>query len=254
MKKKLMHSLAFIAVSSFIGYHWSNRTAQLKPVPRSLTEKLRAELQYAQQNKNIPNTLLLLKIITDDALQKGKQAPSYNLCQLHVGHSAHRFCEFNIGIERILMPQLRGAPMPGSQADRLPRDERGEVDASRAFADYLRTEKGYTITREQVPAMQLKATQNELVGSKVAGIWYAMENPDTNAYTIVTSMPLFISQDNYILDGHHRWAAAVSHGISKDTLDKVVMLVDRVHVPIDQLVDDANEFTQRFGIQAESGK
>ena len=141
-----------------------------------------------------------------------------------------------------------------AQAALLPRNQWQEVDASQEFADYLRNIKGYTTSFENVPAAHLKATQNELVGSKVAGIWYAMEDPTTNAYKNITSMPLFISQDDYILDGHHRWAAAVAHGISKDNLENVIMKVERVHVPIDQLVIDANEFAQSFGIQAESGK
>lgn len=255
MNKTVVRSLAFIVVSSFVGYNWVSRTAQKVPGKTSaLAQRLRTELAQAAKNKNIPNTLLLLKIIADDALQKGQQTPRYNLCELQLDHSPHLFCKLNRGIERIAMPQLKGRPVPGSQADLLPRDERQEVDASQAFADYLRNTKGYTISFEDVPAANLKATQNELVGSKVAGIWYTMEDPTTNAYKYITSMPLFISQDDYILDGHHRWAAAVAHGISKDNLANVIMKVERVQVPIDQLVADANEFTESFGIQAESGK
>lgn len=255
MNKTVIRSLAFVLACSFVGYNWISRTAQITAQSgSSLEQKLRTELAQAAKNKNIPNTLLLLKIIADDAVQKGQQAPGYNLCELQLEHSPHLFCKLNRGIERIAMPQLKGRPVPGSQADLLPRDERQEVDASQAFADYLRNIKGYKITLENVPAANLKATQNELVGSKVAGIWYAMEDPTTNAYKNITGMPLFISQDDYILDGHHRWAAAVAHGISKDDLANVIMKVERVQVPIDQLVIDANEFAQNFGIQAESGK
>lgn len=255
MNKTVIRSLAFVVACSFVGYTWISRTAQITTQSgSSLEQKLRTELAQAAKNKNIPNTLLLLKIIADDAVQKGQKAPGYNLCELQLDHSPHLFCKMNRGIERIAMPQLTGRPIPGSQADLLPRNQWQEVDGSQAFADYLRNTKGYKITLENVPAANLKATQNELVGSKVAGIWYAMEDPTTNAYKNITSMPLFISQDDYILDGHHRWAAAVAHGISKDDLANVIMKVERVQVPIDQLVIDANEFAQNFGIQAESGK
>src|SRR6185295_13066683 len=98
-----------------------------------------------------------------------------------------------------------GFPVPGSLADALPRNERQEVDGNAAFLDYLQKVKGYTVTLEDVPAMSLKATQNELIGSKVAGIWYAMQDPNSVTYKTITSLPLFISQEGYILDGHHRW-------------------------------------------------
>lgn len=255
MNKRVVHGVVFVMVGGFIGYHWVSRTAQVTSTQDApLTQKLRAELAYAQKNKNIPNTLLLLKIIADDARQKGEQAPRYNLCELNVAHSPHLFCKLNRGIERISMPQLKGRPIPGSQADLLPRDEQNEVDASQEFANYLRTKKGYKISSEQVPAVQLQATQNELVGSKVAGIWYAMEDPTTDVYKNITNSPLFISQDNYIVDGHHRWAASVAHGIGQGNLEKVRMKVERVHAPIDQLVNDANEFAEEFGIQSESGQ
>jgi hypothetical protein len=252
MNKRVVRNWAFILVGSIIGYHWLNRSAQLPY--QSLEQRLRTELAQAEKNKNISNILLLLKIIVDDAVQKGQKAPSYNMCELTINHSPHLFCKLNKGIERIFMPQLTGRPIPGSQADRLPRNQWQEVDASQTFANYLRTTKGYTITLESVPAATLKATQNELVGSKVASIWYAMENPQSDAYKKITDMPLFISADNYILDGHHRWAAAVAHGIGQDNLNNVRMKVERIHVPIDQLIHDANEFVRMFGIQPESGK
>jgi len=255
MNRSLIRNSALVLIGSIVGYHWLSRSSQLSPHALSpLEQRLRTELVHAEKSKNVSNILLLLTMIVDDAVQKGQKAPTYNLCELAVDHSPHLFCKLNKGIERIFMPQLTGRPVPGSAADHLPRNQWQEVDAGQAFAHYLRTIKGYKITMETVPAASLKATQNELVGSKVASIWYAMEDPYSDTYKKITSMPLFISADNYILDGHHRWAAAIAHGIGKNNLSAVQMKVERVHVPIRQLVNDANEFVHNFGIQPESGK
>ncbi len=258
LHKKL---LVVLLLSGIGGYGLLWHTAQVSTAQKTTlssrvkdthVQTLYTELRRAEKNDDVPSVLLLLKIIVDDAVQQGEHAPEYNLCELQIPHTDHRFCAFNKGIKRLNMPQLKGVPVPGSKADQLPRDERHEVDGSQAFVEYLRA-KGYTMNLEEVPVVTLKATQNEIIGSKVAGIWYAMQDPTSDAYRTITSMPLFISRDNYILDGHHRWAAAVAHGISNGDLASVHMKAERVDVGIDQLVRDAHDFTRQFGIQPEEG-
>lgn len=261
MNKIHIRCFVFIIIASVIGYNLMSRTSQLPEKNNigviantvSLQERLYKELAVAAKNENIPTLLLLLKIIVEDALAQGRKAPDYNLCTLQVSHSPHLFCKLNKGIDRLRMPQLKGKAVPGSRADALPRDSRQEIDASQAFLDYLKNDKKYVVTLEDVPAMSLQATQNELVGSKVAGIWYAMQNPDSATYKDITTLPIFVSQDNYILDGHHRWAAAIANGINNGNLAGMMMKAERVHVPITQLVNDANEFAASFGIRAEAG-
>lgn len=217
-----------------------------------LNQELREQFEKATQYNDVPNTLLLLKLIVDDAIRKGDKAPDYNLCKLHV-KDTHLFCEGNRGIKRVNMPQLSGIPLPNTPADNLPRNQRNEVDATNNFAEYLENKKQYKITEESVPAASLKATQNEIVGSKVAYIWLATQDPESDSYKTIIESPIFISQDNYVLDGHHRWAAAVARAISQGALSKLVMKAKRVHVGIDQLVKDANEFARIFGIKEEAG-
>lgn len=218
----------------------------------ALSQELKEEFDKAIQHNDVPNTLLLLKLIVDDAVRKGAQAPDYNVCNLHIKNT-RLFCEENKGIKRANMPQLVGKPIPGTPAADLPLNIRGEVDATNNFAEYLENNKNYTITVEKVPAAALKATQNEIVGSKVAGIWLATQDPESSSYKKVVESPIFVSRDNYILDGHHRWAAAVARAISQGRLDKLMMKTKRVDVSIDQLVKDANKFAQEFGIQEERG-
>jgi len=58
------------------------------------------------------------------------------------------------------------------------------------------------VTKALSMAGSLKASQKELIKSKVIGI--------SKKYNKPTDMkPLIISKDNYIVDGHHRWGAAI---------------------------------------------
>ena len=58
------------------------------------------------------------------------------------------------------------------------------------------------VSKGLFPASKLKESQVELIPNKVKGI--------AAKYSKATDMkPLIISKDNYIIDGHHRWAAAI---------------------------------------------
>lgn len=59
-----------------------------------------------------------------------------------------------------------------------------------------------SITKETIPASKLKKSQKELYKDKVIGI--------ANKYNSPNDMkPIIISKDNHIVDGHHRWGAAI---------------------------------------------
>ena len=64
---------------------------------------------------------------------------------------------------------------------------------------------GYTMVDSDENAAFLKASQNELAGGKVAGHRGAMRS---GAFT-QTRAACLSREDNYIVDGHHRWAATV---------------------------------------------
>lgn len=244
LKTARVRSLLVLIVLSCLGVRAQQMALEESNLYKALVE--------AHNTNDIPSTLLLLKLVTDDAIAKGAKAPDYNLCDLYV-EGTTLLCGKNKGIARINMPQLSGKPIPGSRADTLPRNKRGEVDATNNFSDYLIQTKKYTITKTRLPIAELHATQNELVGSKVAGIWAAMQDKKSPFFYEIMNQGLFVSNDNYILDGHHRWAAAVARAISSGTLYSTTMVVNIIGAPIQQLVQDANEFAQTFGIQAEAG-
>tara|TARA_B100000497_G_scaffold123595_1_gene156524 strand:- start:69 stop:1373 length:1305 start_codon:yes stop_codon:yes gene_type:complete len=58
------------------------------------------------------------------------------------------------------------------------------------------------VTKTRILATKLKESQVELIPKKVKGIAAKYDKP--------TDMkPLIVSKDNYIVDGHHRWAAGI---------------------------------------------
>jgi hypothetical protein len=187
-----------------------------------------------------------------EAEKAGKKVntPDYDLCRIHVPDS-NLFCVKNKGIPRIKMPQVKGKNIrPGSKAEKLlaaqnkanGTPDNKEVDSTAEFRDYLKS-KGIKITNGQkVDASKLKATQNQLVGSKVGGMMGAAEAGKFDP----TKDSIFVSTDNYVLDGHHRWAAGVGRGFTKGST--VTMTADVIDLPIQELVDMTNQFLDEFGI------
>jgi hypothetical protein len=99
-------------------------------------------------------------------------------------------CKDSLGIPRILMPAIEN---PDEFLKRMP----------------LR----YTRTTAKVD--ELKPAQGEIRDSRVDGV--DLSKP---------ADPIIISQDNYIVDGHHRWAAAHKKGHEYKS-----MKVIRIHAP-----------------------
>ena len=85
--------------------------------------------------------------------------------------------------------------MPLYSRDDMPQVNTQKLSKAIAMAK-SKVSKGLTF------ASKLKQSQKELIPSKVKGVAAKYSKP--------TDMkPLIISRDNYIIDGHHRWAAAI---------------------------------------------
>jgi len=184
-----------------------------------------------------------------DAKAKGEKAPNYNLCQVTIP-GTNLYCDGNKGIERADMPQFKGTPRPGSPADKLPKDENGEADTEEFFKKMLERD-GIKVSEPQtVPPDRLKATQSELVGVKVAGMSKVLADPNHPAYEKITA-PIYVSNDGYVLDGHHRWAAVVAHNAANPD-NQIPMNVRVIDEPIVPLVKRSNEFAEYIGIRAKA--
>jgi hypothetical protein len=192
-----------------------------------------------QHKRTVSIVLDQLAKIVAEAKRLGVQAPTYNLCKITVP-GTNIFCADNKGLPRAKMPQLKGVPTPGTRADEMPRDVRGEVDLNNEFRMHL-ISKGVQVIDERVPAARLKPTQMELNGEKVAGIAQAYERGD------LAKERLFAAQ-NYILDGHHRWAGILGTDLQDNITGDHFMEIAQVQMPILDLVQEANSFAAEWGI------
>lgn len=122
-----------------------------------------------------------------------------------------------LGIKRSEMPQVATADYP-------------------EFIDYLK-DNGAHFTKETVPADSLKAIQGEFSD---AGVEKALLKRDIKK-------PSIVSSDNYIIDGHHRWLAALNTGTDVD-----IFKVDIPGKKLLQLVKDFPKTTYK-DIYTEAG-
>ena len=149
-------------------------------------------------------------------------------------------CADSVGYDRIRMPQLSTAnPVPGSYADSLPRNGKGEVDLTEDFLKWLEEVKGIKVKRgTKVYASHLRASQAELRGGKVTDMMEGMKAGKVP--------PGVISQtsDGYIIDGHHRWAA--NTGLSMGGSNPV-METNTIDADIVTILALANQFASDMG-------
>lgn len=141
----------------------------------------------------------------------------------------------NLGIPRVLMPQLAGFPAPGSKAALLERDPTfGGVDLGAVFWERLMVE-GHRMVHYKEHVSRLHATQSELNMEKVNKLVELIKAGK------MTQQCLYITSDLHVVDGHHRWAAYVLAGIDEvpvsrcDDLDSYAML------------DEARRFEREWG-------
>lgn len=189
----------------------------------------------------------------EEAKKAGAEAKDYDLCQVTVPGSS-MFCveslrtkDYPQGVPRLEMPQLGGKPVPDSEADKLPRNpwDPTEVDGADKFVSHLQG-IGVKTSREVIPAANLRASQRELIGSKVAKMMVDKDfDPARN--------PVFVSKDNYVVDGHHRWAAVVGRDAADGKLGDSMMNIIRVDAPISEVLHLANAWSKKFGIKQVAG-
>jgi hypothetical protein len=183
------------------------------------------------------------------AKAKGEKPEYFNLCKVSVP-GTNLYCDGNLGIDRNDMPQFKGDARPGSPADKLPKNKDGEVDGEAFFKqllqkDGIKVNSGTNDEGVSVPPERLKATQMNMVGDKVAGMYASLEKDPTNPNL---TAPIYVSNDGYVLDGHHRWAAIVAYNAKNP--DKAIPMKTRIiDEPIKPLVNRANQYADYIGIQ-----
>lgn len=94
-----------------------------------------------------------------------------------------------------------------------------QIDNHDEYLKYL-DNKNISYVKQKLPTSELKSTQMEFNKDKVAEMMNSRE----------TAKPIIVSNDGYILDGHHRWLA----DYNKDKNAKTSSIV--VNLPILELM------------------
>jgi hypothetical protein len=179
-----------------------------------------------------------------DKMQKYvKQGKDFDLCKVS-SPGTNLFCQENIDVPRVNMPQMRGMPVPGSYAaTKDPVNKAGKVDLSSEFIAHMR-EEGIKSEQIDIRASHLRASQNQIVGSRITELMGRTANE-------LREKPIFVTKDNYVVDGHHHWAALVGKGYEAGKDYKVP--VHRLNCDIGTALRMANEFTKTAGLAPKSG-
>lgn len=105
-------------------------------------------------------------------------------------------------------------------------------------------ERGVSVETEPVDPGSLKPVQAHISQSKVDGMRGAQEAGTLD----VTKKPIMVSSDDYLIDGHHRWAVARDMNLP--------MQGTRVGLPAEELLARMDEFPKSFkeGIEVNRGR
>ena len=129
----------------------------------------------------------------------------------------------NLGISRSSMPQI-----PSSMREQYLRDTMAQ---------------GIPVSTESVSPLALRASQSEV---SVGG---AASNYETMGGYIPTGRHILVSQDNYIIDGHHFWSGAVATALD-DPNQRISVI--RIGLPITDALAQANQWSSDNGIKAKA--
>lgn len=229
----------------------SGPAKRVSSIDEALDELEKGNKVELQQPDEVATLLDRLNERVQEAALRGEKAPNIDLCGVSV-RGTNLFCGDSKGLRRAEMPQLTGEPRPGSWADlNLTKNDAGRVNAGDAFREHIAAKT--TVRDMSIPADRLRATQRELNGQSVARM---KRDIDSGAFT---PKPVFISSDNYVLDGHHGWAATVGSDAANNVLGELNMSAIKVDMPILELLAEADQFgadigLPRVGITSDDGR
>ena len=190
------------------------QTSNVYDAQRALFEDRKVELK---QVKQISTLIKRLGETAKEMAEHGETAPTFNLCNVSV-KGTNLFCADQIGIPRVEMPVIKASK-------------------TKDFIKYLK-KQGYKVENDKEEARNLRATQSEISGEKVAASMARIK--EEGFYK-----RLVVSKDDYILDGHHTWAGQLAVDAEDGNLknDGREVKIARVNISITKLVAEAEKWT-----------
>jgi len=175
-------------------------------------------------------------------------------------------CKDVLGTVRANMPQIPDAAafekeLGSPPGQGIETNEPEQIpDLGKATRDYLSSSddageypRGDQVAVEEVkndnPA-DLKPTQKDIYMDNALKKAKAGADPKIN--WAPWNAAVLVSEDGYLLDGHHRWAATIIYN-QQHPEDAKAMTIEKVGVPIKQLLKIANAYTDAIGGKRHSG-
>lgn len=204
------------------------------------------------QVNEVATLMSKVEALSKKSARPGSKPPDWDFGLLTV-RGTNLFTAENKGLPRIAMPQLNGLAKAGTPAARKAGGAGKFTDLTPEFVAQLGKD-GITVKDVRQPAAHLRATQTQLVGSKVVGIAAAIHRGDPKA-TAMIKEPLFVTRDNYVIDGHHRWAAMMLLDALNGKLgDESTMNTRQINMDIGAAIPYTNAWTTRMGIPPQAAK
>jgi uncharacterized protein len=184
-----------------------------------------------KQPKQVSTLIKLLGEETKHMVEAKETVPNFDLCKVSV-KGTNLFCADHKGIPRVKMPQM-------------------DDDQTKAFVKSLKKE-GFAVTKDTEKSAHLRATQMQLDTAKVNKFYERIKKDKDFAGD---DKRLVVSKDDYVLDGHHHWAAQIAADAMDNKLGDHETRVYRVDIGIIDLYHRAMKFTGGKGAkgQGDSG-
>ena len=178
-------------------------------------------------------------------------------------------CAKAFGKKRSQMPQIPDAdafekelndPPPKGLETNEPRDipsigqaTRNYLDSSDDVGDWPVGDQVEVETIENINPADLNPTQTDIYMSNALKKVRSGEKAakDGSGWTPWNGAVL-VSEDNFLLDGHHRWAATIVYNALHPD-DKKEMTIEKVRMPINHLLKVANAYTDAIGGERHKG-
>jgi hypothetical protein len=211
------------------------------------------DLMAAGQHVRLNSTAEIAPLMNEinqrgDAELKATGAePKWDLGNISV-RGTRLFNEQTRGIPRSEMPQLSGPSVPGTESALLAHGANKFIELDPEFRAQAKAD-GIDVKNERVNAADLRATQSQLTATSVAGIARAAEQGNPKVRHML-SEPIWVSKDNYVIDGHHRWAADEVLAAMSGHFGSKQIEVSRIGLPAALAIPYANQFSQRMGMAA----
>lgn len=151
------------------------------------------------------------------------------------------------GKENIRLLEVVGTPYFDDHGVTMERSAMPQVPTKRK-QEFLAAveEQGLTVDRRRISPRELKPIQSEINGKSSAEIRQREATRGADAFKAGDDLSIIVSSDGYIMDGHHRWAAAALHDLHGND---VKLSVIQIGAPRDALMNVMQTWTDKAGVK-----